>query len=184
MMGMKMSQNQNQMPNMDPDLIQLLKEVEDSNKVEPKPPVIKPSKEATPISILKHEKQVIQSTQSQPIQSVQPAQSDEQISEEIRDKVIEISLDVLNSVKSDRQQIQGTIDLLFSRVQYDDNANRAYVEQLVNALRAKAEVNDVAVRASDSLIKLLVATKRKTTVNNNTLNISSDELKDILKDKI
>jgi len=180
-----MSQNQKKNqpgPEIDPELVDLLDQINDESKTPIKKPKIVDAKIESKEQ-QKDEKQVVETTLVSNEMKALKETNDEDIPSGIRNRVLDINMDVLDSCDADRQQIQNTINLLYDKVQYDDNANRAYVEQLVNALRAKAEINDTAVRASETLVKLINATKKKEVATKNTVNITPDSLKQLLKDE-
>lgn len=177
------NQNQNESsPQVDQELVDLLDQINNKKTKKKKakaPKLEKPQKEKRSESKSKKKAEQEESKEIEVIKESLPG-APEEVREEIKEKILDINMDIVNSCKADRSQIQEAINLLFERVQLDENAHKVYVEQLVNALKAKAEVNDTVVRASETLVKLLSATKKKIGTQNNMLNVSKDELNDLL----
>lgn len=192
-------------PDIDQDLIDLLNEVEASSKPKlapQQPPKLKAPKneseakvvETKPIEqkITKSEPEIkpIEQKVAKEVQIAVQESSDNMLIDDsaimtsVRDKVINICSNVIDYCHNDREQIQKVINMLMEKVEFggeDGRVSDVFVEQLVNALRSKSEVNEISVKAADNLVKLLGATKRSTNIKtNNTLNIDSHELKELL----
>lgn len=191
-------------PDIDQDLIDLLNEVEASSKpklpAQPAPKLKAPVKQVVEAKIEPKvveakviEPKVVEAKVEESAKETQVVKQevvdsmlidDSTIMTNIRDKVINICSNVIDSCHNDREQIQKVISMLLEKVEFggeDGNVSDVFVEQLVNALRSKSEVNETSVKAADNLVKLLGATKRNTNIKtNNTLNINSSELKDLL----
>lgn len=106
-----------------------------------------------------------------------------QIQQDIRNKVINFITNVLGTCDEDRKEVQNVINFLREKSEFDDGAKDAVIEQLVQSLKTKNEINDTAVRAIDSMIKLLgVEKKGSTTKNTNNFHMTPEQLKDLLDD--
>ena len=83
----------------------------------------------------------------------------------------DITHEVIVGTRSDRAETQNTIDML--RGEIDKNiaagrdAPRAYLDNLVNALGVKSEINMTAVKALEVKAKFLAAAKSGLIINNN-----------------
>jgi len=189
-------------PDIDQDLVDLLNEVEASSrpKVPPQqlPKLKAPKQDPKPVEqkvqkqidtelvkpLPKSVDQIVEAKPAEIVNSDNMLVDDSTVMTNIRDKVITICSNVIDSNLEDRSQIQKTIGMLMEKVEFgkdDGEVGDVFVEQLVNALRTKSEVNETSVKAADTLVKLLSATKRSTNIKtNNTLNINAAELKELL----
>lgn len=186
-------------PEMDPELDKLIKDLEEvdlENKkfpVQPpkleeprafpaQPPIIKKEKIGKPsmsVTSTKKEVTVFSETEVQPVDE----NSGLKIQEDIRNQVIDFITNVLGTCGDDRKEVQNVINFLREKSEYDDSPKDAIIEQLVQSLRTKNEINDTAVRAIDSMIKLLgIEKKGAATKNTNNFHLTSEQLKNLLDD--
>lgn len=89
-------------------------------------------------------------------------------------KFTEVADDILGNFKTDRDQINDTIEYL-ENIVLNGAGQRVHVEMLVAALRTKSETNASAVKLLDSYAKFLAATKGTNVfVQNNHTTIQDD----------
>lgn len=87
-----------------------------------------------------------------------------------------ITEEIIIGTRSDRQETQSTIDLIRNEIDKAISSGREparmYLDNLVNALGVKSEINMTAVKALETKAKFIAATKVGTIINNN-INSSS-----------
>ena len=90
--------------------------------------------------------------------------------------------EIIKNYKKDREQAQEVIDLFMDTVAAGGKVPRVYIEKIADAVRAKNEIAQTAIRALDSLPKLLSATKNNEMfVNNSGVSFDAANLKAILE---
>jgi len=90
----------------------------------------------------------------------------------------EITNEILQGARSDRQETQDAIVLLRGQIDLSikngGNPARMYVDNLVKALEVKAQINITAVKAIEAKAKMLAATKAGTVINNQITNANAN----------
>jgi len=123
----------------------------------------------------------IPSTLNSPIISEQPPTVD--IAKYL-DKMEVVSDEVLQACRSDRAEAQEVINMLRGQCDEAHSKNhppaRMYVDGLVKAVEVKANINTNAVKVMEGVAKMIAATRSSLNINNNTLNVSTTELDEIL----
>lgn len=153
----------------DPELKQLLNELASEPAApEPAPDPIPDPKALVPAA-------------SVTVAPVDDPAGQQRISEFVK-KFGEVSNEILNNYKSDRDQINDTIEYL-ENIVFNAAGKGVHIEMLVAALRTKAETNASAVKLLDSLAKFLAATKNTSVFvqNNNNTSIQEDLAKILAK---
>ena len=67
--------------------------------------------------------------------------------------------EIIANYKTDRDQAQDVIDMFMTVISSGGKVPRIYLEKVADAVRAKNEIAQTAIRALDSLPKLISATK-------------------------
>ena len=102
----------------------------------------------------------------------------------------DISEEILTSWRSDRVEAQRAIGLVYEIISTTIASNKvptsSLLEQYVNAIRAKSETSQVAVKLLDACAKLISATRQNINIhsNNHTNNLVITELERALSDPL
>ena len=100
------------------------------------------------------------------------------------DKMEEVSNEVLQACRSDRQEAQDVINMLRGQCDTAHNKSltpsRMYIDGLVKAVEVKANINTNAVKVMEGVAKMIAATKAGISIQNNSVTVSGAELDDIL----
>lgn len=100
----------------------------------------------------------------------------------------DVTTEVLQACRSDRQEAQDVINLLRKEVDDAINKNkqpsRMFIDGLVKAVEVKAGINATAVKMMDSVAKVLASTKSGINIQNNSLNVSEGELDALLSQNV
>jgi hypothetical protein len=89
--------------------------------------------------------------------------------------------EIITTYKSDRAQAQEVIDNFMDVIAQGGKIPRVYLEKVADAVRAKNEIAQTAIRALDSLPKLLSATKGNEVFNQVNMSFDSSSLREILE---
>lgn len=88
--------------------------------------------------------------------------------------------EIINNYKKDRQQAQEVIDAFMSVIVAGGKIPRVYLEKIADAVRAKNEIAQTAIKALDSLPKLVAATKNNEAFNQVNMSFDTSALKQLL----
>lgn len=88
--------------------------------------------------------------------------------------------EIINNYKKDRQQAQEVIDAFMSVIIAGGKIPRVYLEKVADAVRAKNEIAQTAIKALDSLPKLVAATKNNEAFNQVNMSFDTSALKQLL----
>lgn len=89
--------------------------------------------------------------------------------------------EIIKNYKRDREQAQEVIDNFMDVIAAGGKVPRVYLEKVADAVRAKNEIAQTAIKALDSLPKLISATKGNDLFTNNVgISFDSSHLKEIL----
>jgi hypothetical protein len=88
--------------------------------------------------------------------------------------------EIISNYKTDRAQAQEVIDNFMDVIAQGGKIPRVYLEKVADAVRAKNEIAQTAIRALDSLPKLLSATKGNEVFNQVNMSFDSTNLREIL----
>lgn len=89
--------------------------------------------------------------------------------------------EIIKNYKKDREQAQEVIDNFMDVIAAGGKVPRVYLEKVADAVRAKNEIAQTAIKALDSLPKLISATKGNELFSNNIgISFDSTHLKEIL----
>jgi len=191
-------------PDIDPELDKLLQDLENADAESKKFPVPPPKLQESsqhppkveapkpvapkPTEVVPHVEQSKELKAKDPIVYSEVVEAVDEndslkIQQEIRTQVIGLITDVIDTCSTDRKEVQSVINFLREKAEFDDSIKDSVVEQLVQSLKTKNEINDTAVRAIDSMIKLLgIEKKGATTKNTNNFHMTPDQLKDLLNE--
>jgi len=191
-------------PDIDPELDKLLQDLENADAESKKFPVPPPKLQESsqhppkveapkpvapkPTEVVPHVEQPKELKAKDPIVYSEVVEAVDEndslkIQQEIRTQVIGLITDVIDTCSTDRKEVQSVINFLREKAEFDDSIKDSVVEQLVQSLKTKNEINDTAVRAIDSMIKLLgIEKKGATTKNTNNFHMTPDQLKDLLNE--
>ena len=90
--------------------------------------------------------------------------------------------DIIRDCKKDREQAQEVIDRFMDVIAAGGQVPRIYLEKVSDAVRAKNEIALTAIKALDSLPKLMSATKGNDMFTNNVgISFDTAHLKEILE---
>ena len=90
--------------------------------------------------------------------------------------------DIISNYKKDREQAQEVIDQFMGVISMGGKVPRVYLEKIADAVRAKNEIAQTAIKALDSLPKLISATKGNDMFTNNVgVSFDAKNLKAILE---
>ena len=90
--------------------------------------------------------------------------------------------DIIRDCKKDREQAQEVIDRFMDVIAAGGKVPRIYLEKIADAVRAKNEIAQTAIKALDSLPKLISATKGNEMFQNNVgVSFDAAHLKEILE---
>ena len=90
--------------------------------------------------------------------------------------------EIITNYKKDREQAQEVIDCFMDVICNGDKVPRIYLEKVADAVRAKNEIAQTAIRALGELPKLISATKNNDLFQNNvSMSFDSKHLKEILE---
>lgn len=97
-------------------------------------------------------------------------------------KFSDVTGEILNNYRDDRDEIGQTIKYLDGIVKGHPKVSQIYVEMLVSALRTKAENNTSIIKLLDSIAKLIAAGKGNQIFAQNTT-IVGEDLEKLLSQK-
>jgi hypothetical protein len=90
--------------------------------------------------------------------------------------------EIISNYKKDREQAQEVIDQFMDVIAMGGKVPRVYLEKVADAVRAKNEIAQTAIKALDSLPKLISATKGNDMFTNNVgVSFDAKNLKAILE---
>lgn len=90
--------------------------------------------------------------------------------------------EIIANYQKDREQAQEVIDRFMDVICTGGKVPRIYLEKVADAVRAKNEIAQTAIRALDSLPKLISATKGNEMFNSSSgMSFDAKHLKDILE---
>jgi hypothetical protein len=89
--------------------------------------------------------------------------------------------DIISNYQKDREQAQEVIDQFMQVISTGGKVPRIYLEKIADAVRAKNEIAQTAIKALDALPKLISATKGNDMFTNNVgISFDAAHLKEIL----
>lgn len=89
--------------------------------------------------------------------------------------------DIVQNYIKDREQAQEVIDRFMEVISAGGKVPRVYLEKVADAVRAKNEIAQTAIKALDSLPKLMSATKNNEIFNQVNMSFDVSDLKNILE---
>lgn len=90
--------------------------------------------------------------------------------------------EIIRNYKKDREQAQEVINNFMDVIATGGKVPRVYLEKVADAVRAKNEIAQTAIRALDSLPKLMSATKNNEIFNQVNMNFDASALQKLLDD--
>ena len=96
---------------------------------------------------------------TQPVPIVQTDTKNVRALESLFDQFASTAHSMLHNAAEDRGQLNEAIEILGNKVRSNDRVQGAVIEQWVNAMRAKADLNVSTTKLLDSIAKLLSAAK-------------------------
>ena len=104
------------------------------------------------------------------------------------DELDDVTKEVLQACRADRQEAQDVINMLRKEVNSAINKgqtpSRMFIDGLVKSVEVKAGINATAVKMMDSVAKVLASTKSGINIQNNNLNVSEKELDELLSQDV